>query len=124
MEAAARTEIPTLRPVVRNHLVIVVALVTWRGIENTPGLASVTGGTFAASTAGRALALIAVLASVVALLAIVISTLRARRDARAWLLFAALAAALLQRRTIDVFDIVYVALVAIAAALVFTTRRS
>lgn len=123
MESVAGSNEGRLRPVVLNHLVLAISLVTWRAIENSPTTAAATGGTFAASVPGRALAIAAVLGSVIAIGGVAITTWRTRRDARAWILCAALAAALAARRTIDVFDIVYVALVSIAAALVLVARR-
>jgi hypothetical protein len=117
-----QTSRPFPRALVACHVVLAVLMSAWRAIESTPLTSSVSGGRFAESTLGRALALVSILAGVAVLLAIVIQTFRARRDWRALVLFAALGAALVMPGRIDVFDLVYVALVAIAATYAWTRR--
>lgn len=95
-------------------------MVAWRVIEGMPRTASVAGGAFAASFAGRVLGLVTVLGGIAALVVILVMTYRLRRDARAIVLFAALVGALWKRGAIDVFDVTWLALVVVALAFVMT----
>jgi hypothetical protein len=106
------------RKLVLAHAWLAVSMSVWRIVEGMPRTSSVTGGTFAASPAGRALALVTVLGGVVALIVVAVSTYRLRRDWRALALFVALGSAVWSRTRFDVFDITYVAVTAIAVALV------
>lgn len=106
------------------HAWLAVSMVAWRIVEGMPRTSSVTGGTFAASPAGRALALVTVLGGVIALVAVAVTTFRLRRDWRALALALALAGALSSRARFDVFDVTYLAVVAIASALMFGAPRS
>jgi hypothetical protein len=112
------------RRLVLTHAWLAVSMVVWRVIEGMPRTASVAGGEFAASPTGRALALVTILGGVTALVVLIGQTFRLRRDARALVLFAALIGALWSRKTYDVFDVTWLALVAIAAALAFSTGFS
>jgi hypothetical protein len=104
------------------HAVLAAIWVGWRLLESTPRLASAWGGTFAASIPGRALALLTLLAGVLALAVVLVRTAQRWRDPRATGLCVALAAALPARDGIDVFDLVYVGLVAMVATAWFDGR--
>lgn len=106
-----------------SHLALAGLMSAWRVIESTPGLSSLTNGPFAGSPIGRGAAVLSVLACVAAVVCVLVGTFRERRDARALVLFVALGAALWTRQTIDVFDLVYVALVAIVATWTFASAR-
>ncbi len=104
------------------HAVLATGWCAWRLVESTPSLASAWGGTFSASVAGRALALFTLLASVLALAVILVRTASSWRDPRALLLGVALLLAVPARVGIDVFDLVYVGLVAMLATAWFDGR--
>lgn len=104
------------------HAVIAIAWITWRVLESSPGIASAWGGTFAASVPGRALALVTLLVSVLAFFVVLVRTAQRWRDPRATGLLVALLAAVPARAGIDVFDLVYVGLVAMLAAAWFDGR--
>ena len=106
------------------HLVLGASWVGWRLLESTPSLASAWGGTFAASTPGRALALATLLACVLALFVVLVRTVQLVRDVRAPLLAVALLLALPARAPgVDVFDLVYTGLVALFATAWFGFGR-
>lgn len=106
------------RPLVLAHAWLAASMSTWRIVEGMPRTSSITGGAFAASPIGRALALVTVLGGVVALIVVAVSTFRLRRDVRALALCLALVGAVWKRTSFDVFDVTYLAVVAIAVALV------
>jgi hypothetical protein len=118
MSVLDTTSVSLWRRLVLAHAWLAVSMSLWRVVESMPRTSSVSGGTFAASTSGRALALVTVIGGVVALIVVVVSTFRLRRDPRALALGVALAGALWTRTRFDVFDVTYLAAVAIAAALV------
>lgn len=96
------------------HLALVLVLVTGR-------LLRAGESSFTASSAGRAIALLAMVAGIPALLAVLLSTIRARRDPKALFLFVLLACALYSRKGPDVFDVLY-ALGALALAVLWFSR--
>jgi len=104
------------------HVLLAVGWIGWRVLEGTPSLASAWGGTFAASVPGRALALVTLLASVLALAVVLVRSAQRWRDPRATGLLVALAAALPSSGGADVFDLVYVGLVALIATAWFDGR--
>jgi hypothetical protein len=106
------------------HLWLAVSMVAWRVIEGMPSTAAVTGGTFAASLPGRALAVVTVAGGIVALLVLIRQTFWLRRDVRALALLAALIGALWSRARFDAFDVTWLALVTLAVALVMTAPPS
>ncbi len=106
------------RRLVLAHAWLAVSMSIWRIVESMPRLSSLNGGSFAASPVGRALAFVTVLGGVVALVVVILSTFRMRRDLRALALCLALAGALWKRAHFDVFDVTYLSFVAIAIALV------
>lgn len=104
------------------HLLLAAGWVGWRILEGTPSLASAWGGEFAASPPGRALALLTLLASVLALFVVLVRTAQMWRSPLAAGLFVALAAAIPARSGVDVFDLVYAGLVAILGTAWFDGR--
>jgi hypothetical protein len=106
------------RRLVLAHGWLAVSMSTWRVVESMPRTSSLNGGTLAASPIGRALAFVTVLGGVIALVIVIVSTFRMRRDLRALALCLALAGALWTRARFDVFDVTYLTVVAGAAALV------
>lgn len=104
------------------HVVLAVSWTTWRLLESSPGIASAWGGTFAGSIAGRSLALVTLLAAVLAFFVVLVRTAQGWRDPRATGLLVALLAAVPARAGIDVFDLVYVGLVAMLATAWFDGR--
>jgi hypothetical protein len=114
--------LPSWRRLALAHAWLAVSMVTWRVIEGMPSTAAVRGGTFAASPAGRALAVVAVTGGIIALLVLIRQTFRLRRDVRALALFAALIGALWSRTRFDAFDVTWLALVTLAVALVMSAR--
>jgi hypothetical protein len=106
------------RALVLAHVWLAVSMCVGRVIGSMPRTASIAGGTFATSPAGRALAVVTVLGGIVALVVVIVATYRLRRDVRALAMCAALAGALWSRKRFDAFDITYVCVVAIATALV------
>ena len=105
------------------HAWLAGSMVVWRVIEGMPRTSSITSGTFAASPAGRALAMITVLGAVVALPAVLALTWRLRRDVRSLALLVALIGALWQRTRVDALDISYLAFVVVAVSLVTSLRQ-
>jgi uncharacterized membrane protein len=100
------------------HLALVLALgIGW--------LLRSVGSSFAASSLGRAIALLAMVAGIPALVVVLLSTARERRDPKVLLLLALLACALLWRRGPDAFDVLYaVAALALGARWFAGGRRS
>lgn len=121
-DQSARSSISGI--LVASHVVLATLMCAWRAIESTPGTASVTGGAFASSPVGRVFGFASVLLGVLALVGVLVRTFLERRDWRALVLAASLVSALASRKTVDVFDLVYVAFVAIVTTLVFVRRRS
>jgi len=97
------------------HAVIALGWVAWRIFESTPALASAWGGTFTSSVLGRAVALVTLLASVLALSVVLVRSAQSWRSPRSAGLLVALLAAIPVRLGIDVFDLVYVGLTAMLA---------
>ena len=81
------------------------------------------GERLSSSAAGRALALAAIIAGIVALAGVAVLTVRERRDLRALLLLLLLGAALASRRGPDALDLAYAAAAAGAGALWFLHGR-
>jgi hypothetical protein len=105
------------------HVLLAAIMSGWRMIEATPGLSAGTGGTFATSTAGRMLALVSVLFGAGALVAVTVLTLPRWRDPKLLLLLLLLALAVGRRTEVDVFDLLYVGVVAILAVAWFDGER-
>ena len=114
-----QTPRPSLRKLCAAHIVLAVVMSAWRILESTPRSSSLNGAQLTATFLGRALTMLSVLAGVAALAVVIVSTYRSRRDWRALVLCAALAAALGRRDAVDVFDIVYWLVVALFAVLTF-----
>lgn len=105
------------------HGVLVAGWIGWRVVESTPALSSAWGGAFAASVAGRAVALVSLLAAVLALFVVLVRTAQCWRDPRALGLFVALLAAIPARqRGVDVFDLVYVGVASMVVVAWFDGR--
>lgn len=99
-----------------SHLATWAGVIVWRIVDVTPATSTASGSGFVASTTGRALVLVSVIAGVVALVAVLVQTWSARRHPAAWILFAALAGALARRETIDAFDVAWFLIVPSVAA--------
>jgi hypothetical protein len=112
------------RRLVLAHAWLAVSMSIWRVVEGMPRTSSLNGGSFAASPVGRALTFVTVLGGVIALVVVIVGTFRMRRDLRALTLGLALVGALWNRARFDAFDVTYLAVVAIALALVFTGNWS
>lgn len=110
---------PSLRKLCAAHVALAVLMSAWRMLESTPITSSLNGAQITATTMGRASTLASVLVGVVALAFVVVSTFRARRDWRAIVLFVSLVAAIARRDVVDVFDVVYLLVVAVFAVLTF-----
>jgi hypothetical protein len=105
------------RRLVLAHAWLAASMGIWRVVESMPRTSSLNGGAFAASPVGRALAFVTVLGGVIALVVVIVSTFRMRRDLRALALGLAFAGALWKREQFDAFDVMYLPVVAIAVAL-------
>jgi len=123
VDVLARYRKSSMRRLVLMHLVLAVAFVIWRVLENTPATSAVLGSAWSVSLLGRGLVIVCMIASFAGVVAILAFTWIARRDWPVWILLAALVAALVQRELVDAFDIVYLLLVALATAVSFATRR-
>jgi hypothetical protein len=99
-------------------------MLLWRTIEATPSLSSTHNGSFPSSPLGVAATMILVALGVASLVAAVAFTFMALEDLRLWILVALMWLSLLWRREIDVFDISYVASVAILCAWWFNAGRA
>ncbi len=104
------------------HALIAALWVSWRVLESTPATAPSLGGAFASSTVGRALALVTLSAAAAASVAVLALSLSRWREWRASLLLVVLAGALSTRTRVDVFDLVYVGLVAMIVVPWFDAR--
>jgi hypothetical protein len=124
VDVLARFRGSKIRGLVLAHVVVAGAFLLWRALENTPATASAQASTFATTPFGRGLVLALVLASTFAAVVIVVRTWAARREFVAWALFVLWIAALAQRESVDVFDIVYVLSTTIVAAAAFASRRN
>jgi len=124
VDVLARFRGNTMRRLVAWHGIVVVAFLTWRAIENMRATSSVQGSTFAITPVGRGLALVLVFIGAAACVAIAIETFKARREIVAIVLLVAWLAALVQRGSVDAFDIVYALFTMIAAAAAFASRRT
>jgi hypothetical protein len=105
------------------HVFLCVCMLAWRMLEATPGVASTQNGSFAGSTLGLALTMSTVWLGVLSLVAITAWTVATRNDKRLWILLVLMSLSMLWRRDIDVFDITYVASVAILSAWWFNAGR-
>lgn len=123
VDVLARFRSDSLRRLVLLHVALAAGFVLWRVLENTPATNTALGSTASITPFGRALTILAIAGAFASAIAILVYTLRSRREWPACGLLIALCAALVQRGFVDAFDIVYLMLVAIAAALSFATRR-
>lgn len=123
MDVLARFRGEKVSRIVLLHVVVAGSFVVARTLESTPATASVLGSHFFESTLGRGLTLALVLASASASVGVLWLSVRARAEPVVWLLLGAWAAALAQRARVDVFDLTYVLVTAIAAAAAFASRR-
>jgi hypothetical protein len=105
------------------HVCLCATMVLWRVLETTPGIASAQGGRFTQEPLGIALAMISLWACAVSALAAAVLTLASWRDPKLWLLLLFMVLSMLWRQSIDVFDVTYVALVAILAVWWFHEER-
>jgi hypothetical protein len=105
------------------HAFLAASVIAWHVIGGMPRTAAVSGGGFAASPVGRALAMVTVLGGVVALVVVLVTTFRLRRDLLALVLFAGLIGALWDRAAFDAFDVTWLSLVAVATAIVSTSAH-
>lgn len=106
------------------HLVLALAMVSWRAFEAIPGVSAEDGGSFTGSNAGRLLAFATLIVAGLGGLAVAFQTLRRWRDPRALLLAACLVLALSTRKRADLFDLVYAALAIALAAWWFRSERA
>ena len=106
------------------HLVLALAMISWRAFESIPGLSAEDGGRFTSSSAGRLLAFATLIVAGLGGLAVAFQTLRRWRDPRALLLASCLVLALSTRKRADLFDLVYAALAIALAAWWFRSERA
>jgi hypothetical protein len=106
------------------HLVLALAMLSWRAFESIPGVSAEDGGSFSSSGAGRLLAFATLLVAGLGGLAVAFQTLRRWRDTRALLLAACFVLALSTRKRADLFDLVYVALAIALAVWWFRSERA
>ena len=104
------------------HLVAWSLSVAWRMLEATPRTSTSAGGTFASSSAGRALAMGSVFVGVAALVAILVTTFRLRRRVAVWVLVVAMAASLGRRGAPDAFDVAYLVLIPAITAWILSSH--
>lgn len=107
-----------------SHLVLALAMSAWRVFEALPGLSAESGGRFSSSQAGRLCALATLLVAGSAGLGVAASAARHWRDARVLALSITLGLALLDRRRVDVFDLLYVGLALALAAWWWKSERA
>lgn len=124
MRVPASREVRRRDRIYGGHVVLALLLCAWRMLRTTPGIAVWSGGELAESPAGRLLALASVILGVVALVAVALLSIREWRDPKVLALLVLLALSASMRKTIDVFDIVYVAAVAILAVIWFQRDRA
>lgn len=124
MDVLARLRGEKTSRLVLLHVVVATSFVAWRAIESWPATSPARGASFVTTWLGRGLALILVLSGTLAGVGVVIQTYRLRREFVPWILFAAWIGALVGRGSIDVFDVTYVLLTAVAAAGAFASRRT
>jgi hypothetical protein len=105
------------------HLALVLVLGLGRLLRAIEDAGASSESSFAASSTGRALALLAMVAGIPALVVVLLSTARERRDPKALLLLALLACALFSRSGPDAFDVVYAVAAAALAAHWFARGR-
>ena len=105
------------------HACLCASMLVWRTVEATPGLSSARNGTFPSSPLGIASTMILLWLGVASLLAVIAFTWMTLDDLRLWILFALMWLSLLWRRDIDVFDVTYVASVAVLAVWWFRAGR-
>jgi len=106
------------------HACLCASMLLWRTIEATPSLSSTHNGSFPSSPLGVSATMILVWLGVASLIAAVGFTCLAVDDLRLWILVALMWLSLLWRREIDVFDISYVASVAILCVWWFNAGRA
>jgi hypothetical protein len=98
------------------HFALVLALGLGRLLRAVEDARAASESSFAASTAGRALALLAMVAAIPASIVVLWASAREFRDPKVLLLLVLLACALFSRRGPDAFDVLYaVAATALAA---------
>lgn len=105
------------------HAALALLFVCGRALAHVPATSVRAGAQWSSTLPGEAAIFGALLGACAAFAAILVLTWRSWRDPRALLLFAAFAAALADRRAVDVFDLVYLALAAIAAVVWFDGDR-
>lgn len=113
------TSRPEFRALCAAHVVLAVSMSAWRIVESTSFSSSLNGARLTETFVGRALTLTSVLAGVAALVVVLVTTFRSRRDWRAIVLGVALVGALWRRDVVDVFDVAYLLIVAVFAVLTF-----
>lgn len=106
------------------HVFLAASMCLWRLLSATPGISSIAGGGVESSFAGRALALVTLLASVVLLFVIGAGSAARWRDPRTGLLAVLLALALARREGVDAFDWAYLGALLVLAALWFGRDRA
>jgi hypothetical protein len=89
------------------HLALVLALGTGRLLRGLEIAGAASATSFAASSIGRAVALVATVVGVTALAAVVVGSVRGYRDGKVLLLLVLLGCALVSRREPDALDVVY-----------------
>jgi hypothetical protein len=105
------------------HVCLCAAMVGWRVLETTPATASAQGGGFTQHPFGIALAMISLWLCAASALSAVALTIASWRDPKVCLLAVFMALSMSRRQSIDVFDVTYVALVAILAVWWFHEER-
>lgn len=106
------------------HVLLVLALVSWRTFESIPGLSARDGGGFTSSPAGRLLALATLLGACAASAVVVVQTARHWREPRLLALAVIGTLSFAMRTGIDVFDLCYAALAIGCGAWWFKHERS
>ena len=98
-------------------------MIVWRVLETTPGIASAQGGRFTQHPLGIAFAMVSLWACALSALAAAALTMASWRDPKVCVLLVFMVLSMSWRQSIDVFDVTYVALVAILAVWWFHEER-
>ena len=105
------------------HLFLGTSMALWRVLAATPRVAATQGGEFETSLVGRALATATVTGGVLLIAIVTWLSFLPRRELKTSALWALLVLSILWRRETDVFDLVYLALVAILGVVWFYDER-
>jgi hypothetical protein len=105
------------------HVCLCAMMIVWRVLETTPGIASAQGGQFTQHPLGIAFAMISLWACAASALGAAALTVASWRDPKVCVLCVFMVLSMLWRQSIDVFDVTYVALVAILSVWWFREER-